>query len=369
MNSEPTIVLASGEMSGDLHAASLVARLRERMPGARVLAMGGDRCAEAGAELLFHYRDYAILGFTGVLANLPRLFRLERALKKQIASADLFIAVDYPGLNLRLAAHARACGVPVLYYISPQLWAWGAGRIDRIAATVDRMAVILPFEESMYRNRGVEAEFVGHPFVVDHELPDPIDEEQRRGVGLLPGSRAQEVRRILPPLLGAAAELSKRHPSMEFTIGRSPAVPVSVYEEILGASRVTAAIDDDAVSVMRRAQVLLVASGTATLQSALLGTPLVIVYRVSPLNYALASRLVKIENIGLVNVVLGERVVPEFVQGRARPPAIAAAARELLESGPAREAMQGRFAALREMLGGGLGCRRVAEMAGELIER
>jgi len=151
MTDRPTIVLSSGEMSGDLHAGRLVTRLRERLPRHRVLALGGDRCAQAGAELLFHYRDYAILGFTGVLANLPRLWRLERTLRARLHTADLFVAVDYPGLNLRLAAHARRLGVPVLYYISPQVWAWGASRIPKMARVIDRLAVILPFEEEIYR--------------------------------------------------------------------------------------------------------------------------------------------------------------------------------------------------------------------------
>lgn len=368
MSARPTIVLCSGEMSGDLHAAQLVAAMRGRIPGAKVVAMGGERCAAAGAELAYHYRDYAILGFTGVLANLPKLMRLERGLKRRISQADLFVAVDYPGLNLRLAAHARKCGVPVLYYISPQLWAWGAARMDKIAASVDRMAVILPFEEALYREHGVNAEFVGHPFVVDHELPDPLPQAERAGVGLLPGSREQEVRRILPALLGAAQELGQDDPSLVFTIGKSPTVDRDVYARIVSRSAgVTADFDDDAVSVMRRSRLILVASGTATLQGALMETPLVIVYRVSPLNYLLARRLVKIADIGLVNVILGERVAPELIQGAATPTALSAAARPLLQEGSEREAMLERFRTLRTTLGGGAGCSRVAEMAEELM--
>jgi lipid-A-disaccharide synthase len=369
MNAPPTIVVSSGEMSGDLHAAHLVAALRKQINGVRVRALGGDRCAEAGAEVLFHYRDYAILGFTGVLANLPRLWRLERALRREIERADLFIAVDYPGLNLRLAAHARKCGVPVLYYISPQLWAWGAGRMDRIAENVDRMAVILPFEEALYREHRVEAEFVGHPFVVDHELEPPLPQRERSGAALLPGSRDQEVRRILPVLLGAAARLRERFPDLEFTVGRSPAVDRSIYDTMIGRSGIEMAVDDDAVAVMRRSRVMLVASGTATLQGALMETPLVIVYRVSPLNYFLASRLVRIQNIGLVNVVLGDRVAPELIQHEATPAAVAAAAGALIPDGTPRSEMLSKFRSLRALLDGGGGCERVAEMARELIER
>jgi lipid-A-disaccharide synthase len=222
---DPSILLCSGEMSGDIHAAQLIRRLYERFPQARVRAMGGDRCEEAGADLLFHYREYAILGFTGVLANIPKLIRLERALKKRLREGvDLFVAVDYPGLNLRLAAYAKKAGVPVLYYISPQLWAWGEGRIEKMARSVDAMAVILPFEEEMYRRRGIRVEYVGHPFVVDHELPKPLPEDERSGIGLLPGSRTQEVQRILPILLGSARRIAAAQPDSSFTVGRSPEV-------------------------------------------------------------------------------------------------------------------------------------------------
>jgi lipid-A-disaccharide synthase len=368
MSTGETIVICSGETSGDLHAAQLVRSLRRRLPAARLLAMGGDSCAEAGAELLFHFRDYAILGFTGVLANLPKLWKLERSLKRRIETARLFIAVDYPGLNLRLAAHARAHGVPVLYYISPQLWAWGAGRMTKIAENVDRMAVILPFEEQLYREHGVEAEFVGHPFVVDHELPAPLPQSRRDGVGLLPGSREQEVRRILPVLLAAATELSNAAPGVRFAVGRSPMVDVAVYERMLAGCSLEVGVDEDALEVMRNSRVLLVASGTATLQGALMETPLVIVYRVSALNYLLARRLVRIANIGLVNVVLGERVAPEFIQDEATGPAIARAARTLLEDGTARAQMLARFRTLRGLLSGGGGCDRVADIAAELME-
>jgi lipid-A-disaccharide synthase len=368
MRSTPTILISSGEMSGDIHAAHLVRRLRERIPGARILAFAGDECRDAGAELLFHYRDYAVLGITGVLANIPHFYRLERALKRNIdKGVDLFIPVDYPGLNLRLAAHARRGGVPVLYYIGPQVWAWGTGRLEKIARTVDRMMLILPFEEPLYREHGVEAEFVGHPFVVDHELPDPLPEGERDGVGLLPGSRVQEVRRILPPLLESQKLMIAADPGLRFTVGRSPAVPESLYHRIIADAGVEVELDDDAVAVMRRSRVLAVASGTATLQAALLETPLAIVYRASALNFFLGRRLVKIPFIGLANVVLGEKVCPEFLQADATARKIAPALLELLEGGGPRDTMVERFRGLRPVLSGGGGCSRVADVAAQLL--
>lgn len=370
MSSNPNILLCCGEMSGDMHAAQLIKRLREQIPGVRIRALGGDRCAEAGAELLFHYREYAILGFSGVLANIPKLWSLERALKKQLrGGVDLFIAVDYPGLNMRLAAYAKKMGVPVLYYISPQLWAWGAGRMDKLARSVDMMAVILPFEKEMYERAGVPVEYVGHPFVVDHESPPPLPDDARSGIGILPGSRSQEVHRVFPVMLEAAKYLAAKSPGLVFTVGRSPAVPEALYQEISRGAAVDLDFDDDAVAVMRRSKLLLVASGTATLQGALLHTPLVIVYKVSAFNYFLARRLVTLDRIGLVNVVLGDMVCPEFIQRDAVPGRIGPAALELFEGGERRRDMLERFATLGGVLSGGGGCKRVAELAAGLIDQ
>jgi len=363
MSTTRTIVMVCGETSGDMHAATLVQRLRERMQDVRILAMGGERCREAGAEVRFDYHDYAILGFTGVLANLFRLWKLERALKRLINEADLFIAVDYPGLNLRLAAYAKRRGVPVLYYISPQVWAWGEGRVEKIKHTVDRLAVILPFEEDWFRERGMEVEYVGHPFVVDHPLPPPPAEEARSGVGVLPGSRVQEVERILPAMLEAARHLG----ASPVRIARGATVAAEIYRRILDKSGVEAEFDDDPVAVMGGSRVALVASGTATLQTALMGTPLVVVYRVNALNYALARRVIKIDCIGLVNVALGERVAPELIQGDATPERIAEEAGRLLSDERLRRGMRERFVGLRERLSGGEGCRRVADIAAELL--
>ncbi len=318
-------------------------------------------------DVRFHHRDFAVIGFTGVLAGLPRFLRLERAMRRLIDGADLFIPVDYPGLNLRLCARARARGVPVLYYISPQIWAWGAGRMDAIRRTVDRMAVVLPFESRLYEEAGVVAEFVGHPFVVDHDLPDPVPDTDRDCVALLPGSRESEVRQMLPLLIESAAGIAARAPGTRFRLARSPVVRPAAYERALRGTPLDIDVADDAADVIARARVAMVASGTATLQCALFETPLVIVYRTSALNYALAKRLVKIPHVGLVNVLLGERVAPEFVQAAARPASITDAVCALLADGPGRAAMRGRFRDLRRMLGGGQGAARVAEIAMELI--
>lgn len=340
------------------------------MPHAGIAGMGGDRMAKAGADVRFHIDRYAMMGFSDILANLGRFIELERKLKRILKNGvDLFIPVDYPGLNLRLAAYAKKLGIPVLYFISPQIWAWGGKRIHRIGRSVDRMAVILPFEAEIYRKAGIPVDYVGHPFIEDHELPPPPADGEREGIGLLPGSRPQEVRRILPLLLASARYIDDRKKGSRFVIGRNPSVPLHIYRQALDHFRMEVPIKDDAVEVMRRSRLLLVASGTATLQGALLGTPLVIVYHVSAFNYMLARRLVKIQNIGLVNIILGKTVCPEFVQGDATPDRIGRAALELIENTGARERMIEQFHTLREMLSGGGGCRRVAEIAQELTAK
>jgi len=318
-------------------------------------------------HLAFDHREYAVIGFTGVLASLPRFAALERRLRSLIRDADLFVAIDYPGLNLRLCAEAKRRGVPVLYYIAPQVWAWGEGRVARIRVHVDRLAAVLPFEEAFFRDRGVNVEYVGHPFLVDHELPEPNAENTRAGLALLPGSRIGEVRAILPVMLAAATRLRARHPALELVVAKSPVVVRAEYDRLLERAPGGVALADDAVSVLNGARAALVASGTATLQSALLGTPLAVVYRTSALNYAIARRVVRIENVGLVNVLLGEAVAPEFVQGRATPEALANAADTLLFDDGARATALARFASLRDSLGRGRGCERVAEMAAELL--
>ncbi|HET6349891.1 MAG TPA: lipid-A-disaccharide synthase [Candidatus Krumholzibacteria bacterium] len=361
------IVVCAGELSGDMHAAHVVSELRRQMPGVVVRGMAGANCAAAGMDVRFEYRDYAVIGFTGILASLPRFYQLERRLRALIDDADLFIPVDYPGLNLRLCAHARRRGKRVLYYIAPQVWAWGAGRVERMRRSVDRVAVVLPFETSIYQDAGMQAEFVGHPFLTDHELPEVPAGAAREGVALLPGSRTGEVDAMLPLFLDAAAVLRERHAGLRITVGRSPVVNPRVYDEHVQRAGIDVEMGDGATPVLAQARTAMVASGTATLESALLETPLVVAYRTGALNYALARRLVKIPNVGLVNVLLGEEVAPEFVQEDATPVAMANAVDELLSGGAKREEMLDRFRELRRRLAQGRGSERVAEIAGELL--
>ncbi len=365
--SKTTILICCGESSGDLHASALIEKLKIEIPDVRILALGGDKSRGAGAELLFHIDDYSVIGFSEVIAKLPRFIRLERAMKSALREGvDLFIAVDYPGLNLRLASFAKRLNIPVLYYISPQVWAWGASRIGKIEQVVDYMALILPFEKGIYKN--IESEFIGHPFVEDHPFPGAIPWEKRTGIGLLPGSRMQEIKRILPVMLSAAERISPRE-GCQISLSAAPGIPENLYKDITEGFNIDLKIVYDAVGLMRASRLLLVASGTATLQAALLETPLLIIYRVSWLNYLLAKRMIRLRNIGLVNLVLGFEVCPEFIQNEAEPDRIAEAALNLLEKNHPRIKMQTEMAKLRALLKGEGGCRRVAEAASRLIER
>lgn len=363
----PRIVLCAGELSGDMHAAHVVSALKRHLPGSVVRGMAGAQCAAAGMQVGFQYRDYAVIGFTAILASLPRFYRLEKSLRALIDDADLFIAVDYPGLNLRLCDYAHARGKRVLYYIAPQVWAWGAGRIERMRRSVDRVAVVLPFETKIYLDAGIQAEFVGHPFITDHELAAPLAETEREGIALLPGSRAGEVASMLPLFLQSAALLRLRYPGLPVVVGRSPVVNPSLYDECVRRSGLDVTLGDGAAAVLSRARAALVASGTATLESALLETPLVIAYRTGRLNYALAKRLVRIPDVGLVNVLLGERVAPELVQDAATPAALAGAIDGILSETARREETIRRFRGLRAQLAQGDGSARVAAIAGELL--
>ena len=370
MRQSPTILITCGEASGDIHAARLARELLRSYPGARIVAFGGQHLAEAGATVLFHIEDYAIIGFSGVVTKFPRPMRLERGLKRILdEGVDLFVPVDYPGLNLRLAGYARKLGIPVLYYISPQVWAWGSGRTRRLAEAVDRMAVILPFEEAFFRKHGVPAEFVGHPLVEDHSLPEPFPQSERSGIGLLPGSRTSEVRRILPILLRAAAEIRTHDPDIRFSVGRSPSVPKRIYEKIVSRGGIDVDVEGKTHDIMARSKLLLVASGTATLEGALCETPLIIVYKMSALNFLIARRLVTISTIGLVNIILDEKLCPEFIQANAKAEPIAREALALLGDSQRRENMVERFKRLRVSLKGKGGCRRVAEMCEQILDR
>jgi lipid-A-disaccharide synthase len=376
--SAPRIFLSAGEPSGDLHGARVAEALRRRYPAARLFGLGGDRMAAAGVELLAHVDQLAVMGFVEVLRHLPYFMRLERQVHRVIAERqpDLVIPIDYPGFNLRLARHARGRGVPVLYYIAPQVWAWHRSRMKQLARNTDLLAVILPFEEALFRAEGAHAVFVGHPLAAQ-PAPEPdrrrflaplgLDAD-RPVLALFPGSRAQEVKRQLDGFAAAARLVQQRRPGVQPVLARSAAVPAEAYEAAPYAST------GDGWSLLHHARAALVKSGTSTLQAALARTPLVVTYRVHPVTFFIARRLVKVPHVGLVNLVAGERVAPELLQDDATPERLAGALLPLLDEGtPERAQALAGLDRVRAALTAGSGDRstadHVAALAAELLAR
>lgn len=336
----PRLLLSCGEPSGDLYAAELVGQLRQRVPGLEVVGLGGDRLQAQGARLTAHVRDLAVVGLLEVVSHLPRLRRIFRAVLAEVDARrpDVAVLVDYPDFNLRLARELRRRDIPVLYYVSPQVWAWRRGRLRAIRETVTRMLVIFPFEETVYREAGVPVTFVGHPLV---DLVRPAEDAaaflescgldpDRPVVAVLPGSRPKEVAHNVSRLAAAAELLRKRKPELQFLVALAPSLDPAPVERAFAPSgaRLVAGATHAALGAARLA---LVASGTATVEAALLRIPMVVVYRVSSLTYALGRPLVSVPHFAMVNLVAGRAIVPELMQSDFRPERVAAEAAALLE--------------------------------------
>jgi lipid-A-disaccharide synthase len=368
------ILFVAGEVSGDLHAAGVARTLRAAGAPFALTGVGGDAMRDAGVELIEHTERLAVMGFIEPLKHVPHFYRLRRELRRRIESGRvaLVVLIDYAGFNMRVAAAAAAAGVPVLYYITPQVWASRAGRLQTLARTVTRAAVILPFEEQLLRAHGIDATFVGHP-LLDRALALPGRAEARRSLGigpderllaLFPGSRAQEIARHLDPFVATARELQRRDPALRVVVSSAP--HVSIPPERCPFPLVHSA----SFSVLRAADAAMCKSGTTTLEAAIALCPLVVAYRTSAFEYAVARRLVKIPFIGLVNIVAGREVAREFVQDALQPAAVADALQPLLDPhGVQRKVMVERLAAVRDSLGQPGAATRVAAIAMELATR
>ena len=377
MRSSTNILIVAGEASGDLHGARLVRALRQAAPEAKLYGIGGDGMAAAGMELLFHIRDMAVVGFTEVLRHLPFLRRVMTTLEQEIERRRPAVAIliDYPGFNLRLAQRLRQRGIKILFYIAPQVWAWGAGRIPKMARLIDEMAVVFPFEVPLFENAGLPTTFVGHP-LLEGLQPQRSPEEfckafqldpSRKLLGLLPGSRREEIQRLLPDMVATATLLKQQLPELQVAIAQAPNLPDSLYREFIPNGE-TRLVHNVTYELMRDSTACLVCSGTATLETACFGTPLAVVYRVSRLSYEIGKRLVQLPYIGLVNVVAGKKIAPEFVQHDFKPANVAAALRRYLESGEENASVRKALQLVRERLGTPGASARTAAMALRLAE-
>lgn len=365
------VLFVAGEASGDLHAAGVATELRALRPDLRLTGVGGGHMRDAGVELLEDTGRMAVMGFVEVLRHVPAHLALLRRLRARLRGGEvaLVVLVDYPGFNMRVAAEARRAGVPVLYFITPQVWAWRRNRLLRMAQVITRAAVILPFEERLLRDHGVDATFVGHP-LLDRAVGLPDCEGARARLGLsgtgpllalFPGSRTQEIERHLEDFVATARLLEAQ------VRGLRVAVSVARTVRIDPARCPYPLIDSGSLLLLRASTAALCKSGTTTLEAAVAGCPLIVAYRTNPLTYAIARRVVEIPRIGLVNVVAAREVAREFVQDAVRPAAMAEALRPLLQPTPERRRMTEALARVRASLGQPGAAGRVARLASDML--
>lgn len=375
-----TIMISAGEASGDLHAANLLKALRTLLPDVQARAMGGNKLREAGAEILIDCTDLAVVGIVEVLMNYRMIKAALNRLIDDIRNnpPDLLILVDYQEFNFRLARAAKQCGVKVLFYISPQVWAWRPHRVHKIGKIIDMMAVLFPFEEKFYREAGVPVSFVGNP-LVDEARPlrskqDDIEhfklDSQRRIIGLFPGSRKGEIKRVLPIQLETARLLHQAHPEFQFVLPIASTLTVDDLAPQLARypELKIQTIQDCVYDVMQVCDAIVTASGTATLEIALMGIPNAITYRIAPLSYFILKRMVTIDHIGLANIVAEKEIVREFIQHEAQPGDIAEEILRLLSDTAYRQSMIDELAKLKQKLGKPGGSKNVAQLALSLLQ-
>ncbi|MEN8182455.1 MAG: lipid-A-disaccharide synthase [Myxococcota bacterium] len=379
------IFLSAGDASGELHAAAFVDALRARIPDARFQGLGGVAMEKAGVELCVHQRELAIGGFVEVVSSARRLWRAWRTVTQALARVrpDLLVLVDSPDFNLPLARRGRRLHIPILYYVSPQVWAWRRGRIRKIARRVDRLAVIFPFEPQEYRGSGLRVDYVGHPLVERMEaLRERLDRVgARRALGLdpgarwmalLPGSRRNEIRHGLGLQLECARAVHAERPEVRFAIALAPSLSRESVDEVIARARLPEGLELRLIEgrtheLLLAADVALAKPGTVTVEVTLLGCPFVVAARAHPLSAAIGRRVIAVPSLTMANLIAGAPVVPEFLQEQARPERVARALLALLE-GPARELQQERLARVRESLGAGGAAERAAAIAAEMLD-
>jgi len=383
LNEEETrrILIVAGEASGDLHGSNLVRALKRHDPGINVSGIGGTHMEKAGVEILVPASEMAVVGLTEVLFRLGVIFKARQKLKnlmRSIPPPDLLILIDYPDFNIHLASLAKRWKIPVLYYISPQVWAWRKGRVNKLARRVDRIAVILPFEEDLYRKKGVDVTYVGHPLldaIPEHSNKEEVIEKLNLQnaspvIGLLPGSRREEIENLLPSMVKAVEILSSRYSHLKCVLPVAPTVSVDSVQSIISDSNVEIHISNlDIYRTLRACDLALVASGTATLETAIMGVPMIVVYRVSPMTYWIGKKLVSVPYISLVNFVAGKQIVPELVQDEFNPERLAEEAFRILENRQERTDMISNLKAVKKRLGEGGASEKTARMAIEMMEK
>ena len=369
--STPSLLMVAGEASGDQHGATLLQALRAHHPHLQVYGLGGEQMRAAGAETLYDISALNVVGIVEMLAKIPQGLCIAHQLRREAQRRGTRVAVliDTPGFNLPFARQLKRAGLHVVYYVSPQIWAWRQGRVKKIARRVDKMLVLFPFEVPFYTAAGIDAEYVGHP-LIDRLRQVPPPEQAAAACGLdtrhpivavLPGSRHQEICRLLPPMLEAFRQIKHRLPHVQGLLPVAPTVPLAEIQRIVQrfALEITV-IQGQSDKALGAAAFALVASGTATLEAGFLGTPMVVVYKVHPLTAFLARHLIRVPWIGLVNIVAGRQLVPELVQQQVQPQAMAAYALQCLEHPEEAQRIRSTLGILRQVLGQGGSAQRAA---------
>ncbi|MBO9154644.1 lipid-A-disaccharide synthase [Chitinophaga sp. GCM10012297] len=355
--------LIAGEASGDLHGSNLIKQLKLQDPQADVRCWGGDLMEQAGATVVKHYRELAFMGFVEVVMNLRTIFKNLDFCKKDIEAwkPDVLVLIDYPGFNLRIAEWAKQQGLKVIYYISPQVWAWKEGRVKKIRETVDKMLVILPFEKDFYKKWDFEVEYVGHPLIeavkAAREAPAPPPFSDKPIIALLPGSRKQEVEKKLPVMLSVA----KYFPEYQFVMAQAPSLEDSFINHFTAAYPNVSVVKGKTYPLLLQATAALVTSGTATLETALFGVPEVVCYKGSPVSYFFAKRLIKVKYISLVNLIMDKPVVKELIQHDLTEENLLKELTLILKDTARHQQMKADYATLWTLLGDGTASRKAAE--------
>jgi len=372
------ILIVAGEASGDLHGAGLVREIKTKLPNCDIFGIGGDKMQQQGVELFYHINQMSVIGFGDVIKRFPFFKKVHSQmialmLEKQ---PHLLILIDYPGLNLRLAKIAKKLDISVFYYIAPQVWAWGKNRIPKMAKLVDKLAAIIPFEEQLFREAGIDAHFVGHPlldvlstklskteFLQHHQL-----KENHKIIGLLPGSRIHEVNRLFPEMIRTATKIQQQRGNIYVLVGQAASVEQSIYMKYLENNTTIKLLKDSTYEIMKYSDLLIVASGTATLESALFETPLIVVYKVDPLSYFLGRLLIKVKNIGLVNVIAERQIVPELIQQNFNTIKLKPVAEKLLFDKQERQKVKLELKKIKNKLGQPGAAKRAAKLAVSMLK-
>jgi lipid-A-disaccharide synthase len=374
------VMILAGEASGDAHAAEFVEVLRQQQPDLRISGMGGDSMARAGVEVFFDSSIIAVVGLVEVIRHWSDIKRAMAIVRERLEQTrpDLLVLVDYPEFNLKMARHAGSLGIPVLFYISPQVWAWRPKRIHKIGRLIDHMAVIFRFEKKYYEDAGIPVSFVGHP-LVDKVKTSANAASQRarlgispeaRVVGLFPGSRRSEITRLLPLMFDTAQQMQSRDPLIRFVLPVASSLNFEEISNLVQASGVDICVTRDEIyDVITCCDAITTCSGTVTLEIALLGVPMCIVYKVSPLSYMILKRLVTIPHIGLVNIVAREALVQEFLQADANPEAVSDELFRMLDDSEYRQRLRAGFEEVRNNLGPGNGAQHMAELVLSLLAK